>query len=319
LLIYGPTATGKTSLGIKLAKSYSGEIVSADSRQIYKGMDIGTGKDVGKKSKFHLWKKERVGKIGYYIVSGVKLWLLDVVDPDTPFSSYQWAELAKILISKISNSGSLPIVLGGSGFYLKTLLDGVSADTAPDWQFRGKMSKVPLLKLQLETKEKLSEKWATMNNSDRSNPRRLIRALEMGKKTSLKRQGGAWENNSLAVALFLEKSIQKDKISKRINERLKQGLLDELKILLKKYCWTDPGLNCLAYKEFKSFFERKTDLSLVVDQWFKDEVSYAKRQLNWFAKDERFTWFDVGQSTSFNQINKLVRKWYSNKDEKNNH
>lgn len=321
LFIYGPTASGKTSLAIKLAKKYGGEIISADSRQVYKGMDIGTGKDIERSSKFHLWQKEkRTGyRLGYYSVSGVKIWLLDIVDPDSSFSSYQWARLAKKIIKKVSKSSKLPMVVGGSAFYIKTLIDGVSEkQKSPDWPFRKKMEKLETGKLKEMVRKRLPQKWQLMNKSDKNNPRRLIRALELG-EAGVKRKGGIWHSQMLALALRLDRSKQRAKINKRVRKRLKSGLLKEISALRKKYSWTDPGLNCFAYKEFESFLKGRADLDVAVDNWFKDEVHYAKRQLNWFAKDGRFFWFDVGRQGSYNQINKLVRKWYSKSNEKDNY
>lgn len=314
LVIYGPTATGKTALGIRLAKKYSGEIISADSRQIYKGMDIGTGKDIAKDSKFHLWKKEKnTGyKIGYYLVSGVKIWLLDVVDPSANFNSYQWARLSRLVIKKIRKDERFPIVLGGSAFYLKTLLDGIgSKGIGPDWKLRNRLEKLTFSELQTKLKKKLPERWKQMNNSDRNNPRRLIRAIEVGKNLRPENKaGGVWTKTVLSIGLFLDKERQKKKIIKRVNQRLGLGLIDEISGLLKKYCWDDAGLNTLAYKEFKPYFKGGS-LSEVIEQWYQNEVSYAKRQLNWFSKDKRFFWIDVGLPNYYNKVNKLTKEWYS--------
>ena len=126
LIICGPTGVGKTSLGIRLAKKYNGEIVSADSRQVYKGMDIGTGKDLNQFSIFNFqFSIKDKYKIGYYEISGIKVWLYDVVDPDYKFNVADYLRCVESVIKDIWKRKKLPILAGGTGFYIKALVDGV--------------------------------------------------------------------------------------------------------------------------------------------------------------------------------------------------
>jgi len=307
LVIYGPTAIGKTSLGIKLARQLGGEIISADSRQAYKGMDIGTGKDLPGNSKFQILNSKsgsnKNHQIGYYLFDGIKIWLLDVVTPDQRFSAYQWAKLSEKVSKDIWEREKLPILVGGSAFYIKTLLSGLDASgIEPDWFLRKDLERLPLLELQGKVKKINPARWAQLNRSDQNNPRRLMRAVEVGLAERKKSRKNKFLKGVDVFGIYLEAPLEfiKKRIKKRIEMRLKAGLLKEIKILLKKYSWNDPGLNCLAYKEFKGYFEKKKSLKEVKEEWLKDEVDYARRQKLWFVKEK-------------SQLDKLflkVKKWY---------
>ena len=179
LVICGPTATGKTSLGILLAKKVDGEIISADSRQVYIGMDLGTGKDLPKNSEF----KIQNSKIGYYLFDKIPVWMIDIVKPNQEFSAADFVGLASKVINDINSRNKLSIIVGGTGFYIKALIDGVDTlGIPPDWELRKQLG----LKSTAELFEMLSrinsEKSASMNSSDKQNPRRLIRAIEVALK-----------------------------------------------------------------------------------------------------------------------------------------
>ena len=144
LIICGPTATGKTALAIEIAQKYHGEIVSADSRQVYEGMDIGTGKDIPKNSKFQisnikLNEKFNTCNIGFREKEGIPIWLVDVVEPDYQFNVGEYRNLARIVIQDIWNRGKLPIVVGGTGFYIHSIQSNAEfIDIPPDPKLREK-------------------------------------------------------------------------------------------------------------------------------------------------------------------------------------
>lgn len=318
-VIYGPTAIGKTSLGIKLAQKLRGEIVSADSRQIYQGMDIGTGKDLEKGAQFYPQPEISPLKeyqVGYYYFEGVRVWLLDIVSPDKSFSSYCWAELAAAVIENIWRRGKIPWVVGGSGFYLKTLLDGIdTAGVGPDWSLRRRLSSWSLAELQEELKRLSPGRWEKMNLSDRKNPRRLIRAIEVVKKGGKeKKKRFLPPVNLLAFFLTAPLEVIFERINQRVKKRLKEGLMTEIKKLLESFSWDDPGLNTLAYKEFKPYWEGKVTQEEAIATWRKDEQDYARRQLLWFKNDPRFVCLDVTAPDFDQEVNKLVKMWYSQKD-----
>src|SRR3990172_2929291 len=200
LVICGPTATGKTSLALQLANLLAsgpkgsgpvGELVSADSRQVYRGMDIGTGKDLPKKARFKITDlRFKDNTIGYYEIEGVRIWGYDLVEPTEEFSVSKYIETAGYVIDDIWRRGKLPILVGGTGLYIKGVVDGISTANIPK-----------SLSLRMQYKEKsvdeLGEilgsidpfKLASMNASDRKNPRRLVRAIEVSStKVKGKRQ-----------------------------------------------------------------------------------------------------------------------------------
>ena len=298
LVIYGPTAIGKTSLALQLAKEYQGEIISADSRQVYQGMDIGTGKDTEE---------------------GIKIWLLDVTTPDQQFSAYQWAQLAQKVIKKAWEKGRLPIVVGGSAFYLKVLLDGLGTEgVEPNWDLRKDLESLSLKELQKRAGKSNPLRWKKLNHSDLNNPRRLMRLIEVG----LAKGGGKVGKSSFlkgvaVLGIYLDGSLAflKKRIEKRVEQRLEQGLVGEIKNLLKKYSWDSPGLNCLAYKEFKGYFEKKKSLEEVKKEWLKDEIAYAKRQKLWFGKDKRFFKFSKEEKNYLDKIRLKMKQWSNEEKE----
>ena len=198
LIICGPTATGKTALALHLAKKFGGELISADSRQVYRGMDIGTGKDIDQKSKIKnqneklnpsftspLIKGRRGGvnkkfTVGFRNKDEVPIWLVDIVEPDYVFNVGEFKQLAEAVIQDIWQRGKLPIIVGGTGLYVRALLrpwDGIFIP--PNASLRQKLDKLTVEELQTELKKNTSEKFESMNHSDRFNPRRLVRAIEV--------------------------------------------------------------------------------------------------------------------------------------------
>ncbi|MBU2577644.1 tRNA (adenosine(37)-N6)-dimethylallyltransferase MiaA, partial [Patescibacteria group bacterium] len=216
LVICGPTATGKTSLGISLAKKFNGEIISADSRQVYRGMDIITGKDIPE------FSNKKGQEVGYYEINGIKIWLYDVIRPDQRFNVADYYELAWKVIKDIWDRGKLPIIVGGTGFYIKTLLERIGTmGIGPDWELRDQLSHHSIASL-LDTLEKLDpERSRRMNESDRSNPRRLVRAIEVATKLKTKNLKLKTKNlklDYLLIGLTAPNEILYKRIDQRVDE-----------------------------------------------------------------------------------------------------
>ncbi len=327
LVVCGPTAIGKTSVGIKLGKKYSGEIISADSRQVYKGMDIGTGKDIGNSSVFNLQFTINKYDVGFYEIDDVPVWLLDMAAPDQQVTVADWLKGAKKIVQSLQNENKVPIVVGGTGFYIHALIEGIDTlGIPPDEKLREKLNKLPVAELQQKLKKVAPKVYQSLNRSDRNNPHRLIRKIEIAQAKESKHfddsnhrsllESGA---DVLKIGLKAPKKYIYKRIDQRVEERLDQGLLEEIKELLSNgYTWDDPGMNTLAYKEFKTLFTPKAKVSTLqerelnqsIQRWKYDEHGYARRQLTWFKKDKKIKWFDISQDNWFDDLEKLVHNWY---------
>ncbi len=306
LIICGPTATGKTLLGIKLAKKFQGEIISADSRQVYKGMDIGTGKDIEKGK----WVE------GHWEIEGIPLWLLDVVEPHQEFNVAQYVDLAQRAIGDIRKRKRLPIIVGGTGFYIKGLIDGIiTLGVKADWELRMSLENLPAQNL-FDLLSRIDPvKAASMNASDRKNPRRLIRAIEIASKSRRLKTKDRKQKISAEILFIGLKAEFKElykRINKRVEERVKKGAEKEVKGLIKRgYSWDLPAMSALGYREWQPFLEGKVTREEVIQKWKFDEHSYARRQLTWFKKDKRIKWFEITSPGFKSEVEKLVKSWYT--------
>lgn len=328
LIICGPTATGKTKLGIELAKKFNGEIVSADSRQVYRGMNIGTGKDIGN-LKFEIYNSKSIlndkFEIGHYEIDGIKIWLLDVVKPDYKFNVADYKKCADMVLDDIWKRGKLPILVGGTGFYIKAVVDGIETMAVkPDWELREKLSNCQIDELRI-TLEKLDpEKLATMNESDRQNPRRLVRAIEVAKwklevgngKLDMDMRNGKYEERHtsiLFIGLTASNSFLYEKIDQRVEERVKDGLENEIRdLLIKGYGFKNSALGTtLAYSEWEDFLSGKASKDEIIQKWKFDEHNYARRQLTWFRKNEKIIWYDIEKQNWSLEVENVVDDWYT--------
>lgn len=317
LVVCGPTATGKTTLAVKIAGSLNAEIVSADSRQVYKNMDIGTGKDVPKGARFRRIS-EKIG--GYYTFDGVRIWGYDLVSPKESFSVADYVPIAREIIERIWDKGKLPIIVGGTGLYIQGVVDGIKTASVP---------KNESLRKRLEGRgvdelfEQLAQldpiKAASLNTSDRKNPRRLVRAIEIaqwevkGKKKKRKKGTKPLDEDIESLFVGLKGSRRKlcKRIEKRVEERMRQGIKKEIeKLLASGVTWNDQAMDSLGYKQWEEFFEGDRKQENVVKKWKKDECQYAKRQMTWFKKDKRINWFDVFGGKYPENVEKTVKKWY---------
>jgi tRNA dimethylallyltransferase len=317
LVICGPTSTGKTSLSIKLAKRFDGEIVSADSRQVYKGMDIGTGKDVPKGETLQITDIKK--DTGYYEIDDVKIWGYDLVSPKTDFSVAGYIPYAHRIIDEIWGNGKLPIVTGGTGLYIKGLVEGIpTADVPRNIDLRKRLETLKAPELYEKLAELDSSKAGSMNVSDKNNPRRLVRAIEvaqyhLGKNRMVVHRTIGQEYNILYVGLTAPKNYLDDRISKRVAIRVKLGVEDEIIDLLEKgVAWEDQSMMSLGYRQWRDFFEGAVDRSHVIEEWVKEERKYVKRQMTWFNKNPLIKWFDITDSEYQKKVEDLVQKWYSN-------
>lgn len=325
LVICGPTATGKTSLAIKLCRKFGGEIVSADSRQVYQGMDIGTGKEISN-IKYQISKTQIKNQNFFvYKIEGVPLWLWDVVAPDYRFSVADYVKCANLVIGDIWQGRKLPILVGGTGFYIKGVVGRIGTmGIEPNWKLRQKLQNYTVLQLRQLLEKTCPERLRKMNESDRRNPRRLLRAIEVA-LWKLEMGGGKKKNSHLSfqypasnfshltsilfIGLTAPRKILYRKADLRIEEMFHQGLLKEVKALAGEYGWPAPGLRSIGYAEFRLYFEGKGTLEEVRERIKFNTHAYIRRQLTWFRRNSSVRWFDVSQDGFDNQIERLVKSY----------
>ena len=315
LVICGSTATGKTSLAIHLCQLFNGEVVSADSKQVYKGMNIGTGKDLPVNPKL---KIENSKLPGFYEVDGVEIWGYDLADPKQKFSVAHYIKIAQKIINDIWRRNKLPILVGGTGFYIKGIVDGIPTAQVPRNEIlRKSLEKKGTRELFEILKYYDSDKAESLNSSDKKNPRRLVRAVEIASKKSdvrYQEQVSSWDKmDVLFIGLMMPRKSLFERISGRVNTRLKQGFEDEVKRLITNgVSWKDQSLQTLGYKQWREYITGRITREEAVNNWKQEEKKYAKRQMTWFKKERRINWFDVLEGNWRKNVEKLVRGWYSN-------
>ncbi len=274
IVILGPTASGKTGLAIRLAKKFQGEIVSADSRQVYKGLDIGTAKPT---------KRER---------RSISHHLLDVVSPKKRYTVVRYQKTARKAIQDIQRMGKLPLLVGGSPLYIYAVVDGwVMPNVAPSRKLRVQLEKLTTVQL-LNKLKKLDPR--RVRTIEQKNRRRLIRALEIVLSTGkpipqLKKVPLPYP------VLFLGISRSSHELKKRIKKRflkiLKQGFLNEIKALRKQgLSWKRIEEFGLEYREVSQYLQGKISKKEMIEIVVKATVDFARRQMTWFKKDPRIHW-----------------------------
>ena len=307
--IIGPTASGKTKLGVYLASKFNGEIVSADSRQVYRGMDVGTGKDL---DDYVVKLKVKSGKLK---VVKIPYHLIDVVSPKTEFNLAKYQKLAYGAIDDILKRGKLPILVGGSGLYLQAVIDGyVLSEAKPDKKFRDKLEKMDVDKL-FSYLQKIDKKAASeMNESDRNNPRRLIRKIEMIKGgEGGEMMKGEKRYDALILGLKPEKEKMEKRIYKRLIERLEEeNMIGEVKRLRKQgVSWKRLERFGLEYRFIALYLQKKINHDEMVEQLFIAIRQFAKRQLTWFRRweeqGERIDWV-TSKSEAVKSVKGFVKK-----------
>lgn len=292
LVILGPTATGKSDLAVKIAKQFGGEIISADSRQVYRGLNIGTGK---------ITRKE---------MRSIPHHLLDVADPKKRFTVVKYQELAREKIAAIFSRGRLPIICGGTGFYISALIDGVMLpDVPPNEKLRAA--------LRPETPETLLNLLVKLDplrakTVDRKNSRRIIRAIEiataLGAVPPVKKTAAPYD--ALFIGLTLPNGELKKKIATRLLARLKIGMIAEAKRLhANGLSWKRMEELGLEYRYLARMLQGEISREEFNKQLSTEIRHYAKRQVTWFKRDKRIKWFNPSEH---GKIKKETKKFLRN-------
>ncbi|WP_407949319.1 tRNA (adenosine(37)-N6)-dimethylallyltransferase MiaA [Peribacillus faecalis] len=283
VVIMGPTAVGKTKLSIDLAKAFNGEIISGDSMQIYKGMDIGTAKI----------KKEEM--------QGVPHHLIDIIEPTDSFNVAQFQELVTKCIDDITSRGKLPIIAGGTGLYIEAVLQQYSyAESVKDEEYR--------LELEQSARENgvqyvhnlladIDE--ASAERIHPNNVRRVIRALEIyhctGKKMSeqLEKQNDDYVYDAALIGLTMERERLYERINRRVDIMAEEGLLEEVQALYDQGIRDCQSIQAIGYKELYEYFDGKVTYEQAIENLKQNSRRYAKRQLTWFRNKMNLQWFEM--------------------------
>ncbi len=289
LVVLGPTATGKSDLAVKLARKYNGEVISADSRQVYTALNIGTGK---------ITKKE---------MRGISHHMLDIVSPKKVFSVAEFQKRAIYAMADITGRGKLPIICGGTGLYIKSIVDNVIYPEVPaNLKLRKKLEKKSAPEL-FEILKKLDSKRA--KTIEKQNPVRLIRAIEiatvLGKVPGIKKQQNP--HDILQIGLKLPDNVLKKKIHDRLIIRLKKGMVREAENLHKNgLSWKRMRALGLEYRCLADYLEKGVSKQELIRKLDSEIWQYVKRQITWFKRDKNIKWHEP---TEVAKIQKEIGKF----------
>lgn len=304
VIITGPTAVGKTACSIAVSKHFGGEVISADSMQIYRGMDIGTAK---------VTEEEK---------NGVPHHMIDIISPEEKFSVANYKQIVDVLIPDIMSRGRLPIIVGGTGLYINSFLYDLDfQEIAGDEDYRIFLEKYAaengneaLYKMLLDVDP---ESVTLLTPSDK---KRIIRAMEIykhtGKKLSELRRNLRNPNREYHCKIFflhMERQVLYDRINARVDLMIERGLEEEVRELFERGLDESyPSMQGIGYKQFVSYFKGDCTKLEAVEKIKQLSRNYAKRQITWFKKDPRVEWIDRGGSNADESVDKIIEsieKW----------
>lgn len=264
IVIVGETASGKTALAVQLAQRFNGEIIAADSRTVYKSLDIGTAKPTPAERR------------------DIPHHLIDMVWPDQSFTAADFKQAANATISEIHHRGRLPCLVGGTGLYIDAVLYDFTFRPKTDIAEREKLNRLSVEELQ----NLLMDQGISLPENAR-NPRHLVGALEtkgsLGERHSLR-------NNTLIIGLQLDRDVLRKRVHDRVNAMLDQGFLEECRRVSGIYGWNAPALQAPGYKAFRQYFEGNATLEEAKELFIRGDMQLAKRQRTWFKRDRSIQW-----------------------------
>lgn len=287
IVVVGPTASGKSDLAVRLAERIDGEVVNADSMQLYRGMEIGTARP----------SLEMMCRVPHH--------LFGIVDPDVNFTAADYSSAADVVISDISRRGRVPVIVGGTGLYIRALLHGLAESPAADDDFREEMERFT----ETHGAQALHDRLASIDPESASrlhvNDRlRIIRALEVYHQTgrsisSYQSSHGFNEKryHSLAIGLDVPRNILYERIGERVDAMVSAGLVGEVEGLLAKGYSSDlKALGSIGYREICLYLQGAYSLPQALEEIKRNTRRYAKRQITWFRRDPEIIWFDYSES-----------------------
>lgn len=277
IAIVGPTASGKSDLAVEIAQHVDGEVVSADSRQVYRGLDIGSG------------------KITTEEMHGVPHHMINVADPHETYSALQYQQEARQVLGNIWHRGNIPILCGGTGQYIEAVVDNPSfPEVPPNPHLRKELESLPLTELQERLERADPRRFSSI---DTANKVRLVRALEivdaLGAVPPLKKRGV--ECQTLLIGIHTEKDTLHERIHARIQARIASGMIDEVQQLHDNagVSWQRLEALGLEYRYIAQFLQGKITKEIMLETLETEIRKYAKRQMTWFKRDDRINWFKL--------------------------
>ena len=301
LIILGPTGVGKTTISLEVAKSLKGEIISCDSMQIYKCIDIGTAKI----------SREEMGNIPHY--------LIDIVYPDEEFTVHDFKTQAEEYINNINSRGKLPIMVGGTGLYINSIVYELKfTNVKPNEEFRRECNIIANKYGNKYLYEKLLIIDSTSAEQiDINDRKRIIRALEIYNETNkpmshynkdFRKESDKY--NLIIIGLNMDRHILYSHINNRVDEMFQEGLVEEIESLLNMgYDENLVSMKAIGYKEIIPYIKGETNLEETKELLKRNTRRYAKRQLTWFRRDKRIKWIDINQFDSLNSIGDFVSNY----------
>ena len=295
VVIVGPTASGKTAVSIELAKKINGEIISADSMQIYKYMDIGTAKPTLDE------------------MQGIKHYMLDVVMPDETFNVAKYKSMAESAIEEVLKKGKVPIIVGGTGLYINTLVDGIEfADVPGDEEYRNELIEKGYREGAMSIYKELEKVDSeSAKKIDPNNIRRVARALEIYKvtgKTKTQLDIESRKEVKYDYRLFgmeWDRETLYNRIDLRVDKMIEAGLIDEVRNVTEKFKISNTAVQGLGYKEVIEFLNGNISYEEMIEKLKLETRHYAKRQLTWFRRDKRIKWIKPDENATCVIINEL--------------
>lgn len=296
IVICGPTASGKTALSIELAKQVNGEIVSADSMQIYQDMDIGTAKPT----------VQEMDNIEHYLIGNIS--------PNIRYSVADYKKDALEAIEKILKKGKVPIIVGGTGLYVDSLINGIEYNNVEvDLKYREQLEDIASKEgLEVLYNEAVKIDEEAMKKISKNDKKRIFRVLEIfhatGKNKTEQEIESRKKENPYEYSVFgidMERDILYERINKRVDKMLDEGLINEVEMLIKKYADMPTAIQGLGYKEVISYFNNELTYEEMVEKIKQETRRYAKRQLTWFRRNENIVWIN-GLENIQNNINVIL-------------
>lgn len=295
VVILGPTAVGKTKVSVELAQRIKGEIISGDSMQVYKYMDVGTAK---------IRPKE---------MQNVKHYLINIKEPDQPFSVAEFQKLTDDSITKIAAQNKIPILVGGTGLYIQAVIDHYNFQEEENTaSYRNKLYAEAEKYGKAHLHRKLAEVDTISAEKIHFNDlKRVIRALEyyyvndkpISENDLASKKNNKAKYNMVLIGLNMERSVLYERINERVDKMMDEGLLEEVKNLLKRgYYSGSPALQGLGYRQLISYLQGEYDFNTAIKLIKRDTRRFAKRQLTWFRRDYRINWFNMDKNTDYEHL-----------------